>query len=73
VKDFFLTSVGANVFAGQMRLFVNSTGDVGEQTARKCAETFVAAIKESVQPRDAIEEMLVLQMAWTHARLGRFR
>ena len=25
---------------------------------------------ESVKPRDALEEMLVLQMAWTHARLA---
>jgi hypothetical protein len=38
---------------------------------RKCAELFVAALKESVKPRDALEEMLVLQMAFTHARIAR--
>jgi hypothetical protein len=39
--------------------------------ANQAAEAYVAAIKESVQPRDAIEEMLVIQMAWTHARLAK--
>ena len=35
------------------------------------AEAFIAAMKESVQPRDAVEETLLVQLAWTHARLGR--
>jgi hypothetical protein len=39
VKDFFLSNVGANVFAGQMRPFVNYTGDFADQTAKKCAES----------------------------------
>jgi hypothetical protein len=51
-----------------MRTLIN---DGQNKTAEKVAALFVEAIKESVQPRDAIEEMLVLQMAWTHARLAR--
>src|SRR5687768_3001288 len=34
------------------------------------ASTFLAALLASVQPRDLIEEMLVVQMAFTHARLA---
>jgi hypothetical protein len=62
IKEIYLNKVGANVLAGQMRLFVSHTGDESGQVARKGAETFVAAIMESVQPRDAIEEMLALQI-----------
>jgi hypothetical protein len=68
VKDVFLNVVGANVFAAQMRTFV-SEGD--GNTAGKSAEMFFEAIRESVQPRDAIEEMLVVQMAWLHARIAK--
>ena len=70
LKNIFIDKVGANVFAGQMRPFVGYTEDDAGQSARDGAEAFVRAIKESVQPRDAVEEMLVLQMAWTHARLA---
>jgi len=38
---------------------------------REGAQMFVTALKASVKPRDAIEEMLVLQMAFTHARMTR--
>jgi hypothetical protein len=38
---------------------------------REGAQMFVEALKASVKPRDAIEEMLVLQMAFTHARMTR--
>jgi hypothetical protein len=67
VKDVYLNRVGANVLSFQMRTLIN---DGPDKTAEKVTELFIAAIKESVQPRDAIEEMLMLQMAWTHARLA---
>jgi len=38
---------------------------------RKCAELFVRALQESVKPRNPLEEMLVVQMALTHARVTR--
>lgn len=63
VKGAYLDKMGANVFAAQTTPLVEAPGGV--------AELFVAAVKESVQPRDAIEEMLLMQMAWTHARLAR--
>ncbi len=71
IKDIYLRSVGANVFATGMQPFVSYAGEDTDQIARRGAETFVAALMESVQPTDVIEEMLVLQMAWTHARLAR--
>lgn len=68
VKDVFLDHVAGNVFSHMMRPFVS---DDANQTSLKSAAIFVEAIKESVQPRDAIEEMLLLQLAWTHARIAR--
>ena len=35
------------------------------------AMLFVRALQDSVKPRDALEEMLVLQMAFIHARIAR--
>jgi hypothetical protein len=67
VKDVFLDQVAANVFSVQMHPFVQERDN---QVALRSAEAFVAALKESMQPRDALEEMLVLQMAWTHARIA---
>jgi hypothetical protein len=68
VRNAFVNVVGAHVFSSQMQgLITENDGKVTLNTA----ERFVEAIRESVQPRDAIEEMLVVQMAWTHARLAR--
>jgi hypothetical protein len=68
VRDAFVNLVGAHVFSAQMHGLVSEND---AKVALKTAEIFIAAIRESVQPRDAIEEMLVVQMAWTHARLAR--
>lgn len=68
VKDVFLNVVGASVLSAQLQPFVS---DDAEGPSNKSAELFIEAIRESVQPRDALEEMLVVQMAWTHARLAR--
>jgi hypothetical protein len=35
------------------------------------ATDFIGAIIQSVKPRDLVERMLCVQMAWTHARLAR--
>jgi hypothetical protein len=42
-----------------------------DDTSKDAALEFIAALRESVQPRDAVEEMLVMQMAWTHARMAK--
>jgi hypothetical protein len=68
VRDLFVNTVGANVLSKQLQPFVSSADGKTDPAA---AEMFVQAIRESVQPRDALEEMLVVQMAWTHARLSR--
>jgi hypothetical protein len=68
IKDVFLDVVAGRVLSAQMKPFVTSTTEEG---AARGAELFVEAIRESVKPRDALEEMLVVQMAWTHARLAR--
>jgi hypothetical protein len=67
-KDIYLSMVGANVIAGQMQYFVTTEGSKPDY---RSAAMFVAGLKETIQPRDAIEEMLLMQMAWTHARLAR--
>lgn len=55
---------GCNILRTQTDWVVGDpTGDIGD--------ALVESIKESVQPRDAVEEMLVLQMLWTHARLAK--
>ena len=66
IKTTFLDVVGAAVFSVQMRKFL-----AGDATNSETAELFIEAIRESVKPRDVLEEMLVVQMAWTHARLAR--
>jgi hypothetical protein len=62
VKDTYINVIGASVFAVQNRYITDVQGTA--------ARTFMAAMCESVQPRDAVEEMLLVQMVWTHARLG---
>jgi hypothetical protein len=64
VKDTYINVMGASVFGAQTRAYVSD--DSG-----RVAETFIAAIRESVRPGDAIEEMLVVQMAWLHARVAK--
>ena len=61
----FLDWLGARVLTRQTAFGIREN-----ETAAEAAEAFIGAIKDSVQPRDALEEMLVLQMAWTHARLA---
>jgi hypothetical protein len=68
VKDAFLNVVGGSVLSAQLKPFVTAAS---EEEAARSAELFVEAVRESVQPRDALEEMLVVQMAWAHARLAR--
>jgi hypothetical protein len=68
IRDVFVNTVGANVLAKQLEPFVS---DGNCRTNPSAAELFMQSIRESVQPRDAIEEMLVVQMAWAHARLAR--
>jgi len=63
-KALYLDLVGEDVVQRQFAWFVEDKTGLG-------AKVFVGALKEWMQPRDAIEEMLVLQMAWTHARLAR--
>lgn len=71
LKDIFVTKVGATVIAGQMQPFIGRSSNEDGELRRRAAEHFVGGIKDTVQPRDALEEMLVVQMAWTHARLAR--
>ena len=61
----YLDRVAGAILSRQSQAFVKDTE--GSDGAR----AFLAALRESVQPRDAVEEMLLLQMAWQHARLGR--
>jgi hypothetical protein len=68
VRDAFVNIVGAHVFSEQMYGLVREND---AKVALKTAEQFIQAIRDSVLPRDAIEEMLVVQMAWTHARLAK--
>lgn len=68
IRDVFVNAVGANVLSKQMRGFVS---DGEGKTNPSIAQLFFESIRESVQPRDALEEMLLVQMAWTHARLAR--
>jgi hypothetical protein len=63
-KAVYLDTVGIGVLASQHEWFVSDKTGEG-------ATAFVGAIKESVRPRDVIEEMLCLQMAFTHARIAK--
>jgi hypothetical protein len=63
VKDAYINVLGAAVLGVQTRAYVHD--DSG-----RTAETFLASLRESVQPRDAVEEMLLVELAWTHARLA---
>jgi hypothetical protein len=71
ISNIYINDIGANIIASQLESFVSYRDEQDQQLARKGAETFVAGLKESVQPRDAIENMLMMQMAWTHARLAK--
>ncbi|MCC7349404.1 MAG: hypothetical protein IT446_02445 [Phycisphaerales bacterium] len=62
-KSIYLRTIGASILESQMSPMVTDNG-------AQAALVFVEAMMESIRPRNAIEEMLVLQMAWTHARLG---
>lgn len=63
-KYVFLDLVGGKVIKAQ-------TGwALSDNTIGMVRDAYVEALRESVKPRDAIEEMLVLQAAWTHARLA---
>jgi hypothetical protein len=68
INKAFTTTAGASVFARQMHPFINADNPENECWI---AGQFIEAICESVQPRDVIEKMLVVQMVWTHARLAR--
>jgi len=63
-KTVYLDLVGADLVCRQFAWLV-------EDNTGRTAKVVIGALKETVQPRDVIEEMLVLQMAWTHARLAR--
>ena len=64
-KGVYLDRVAGMVVGRQLQPFVTDTDGCDG------ARAFVAALRESVQPRDAVEEMLLFQMAWQHARLSR--
>ncbi len=64
VKDTYIRVMGAAVFGAQTFQYVKDDGG-------KAAEMFMAAIRESVQPRDAVEEMMLVQLAWLHARIAK--
>ena len=66
VKDTYINVMGASVFGAQTHAYV-------QDGSGKAAEMFMAAVLESVEPRDAIEEMLIVQMAWLHARMAAAR
>lgn len=44
---------------------------VADPIVEENATSFLRMIRDSVKPRDALEELLCVQMAWTHARLAR--
>ena len=64
IKDTYINVLGALVFGAQTRNYVQVADP-------KAAEAFIAAIRESVQPRDALEEMTLVQLAWLHARIAK--
>jgi hypothetical protein len=72
IKHVFVNVVGGQIFAALLKPYVSfgPRGDDGH-LATKAAKDFVSALKDSIRPRDVIEEMLIMQMAWTHARLAR--
>lgn len=63
VKDAYVNVMGAAVLGVQTRNYIHDDGGT-------TAETFLASLRESVQPRDAVEEMLLVELAWTHARIA---
>jgi hypothetical protein len=63
VKDAYINVLGAAVLGAQTRTYV-------QDDSGRTAETFLASLRESVQPRDAVEEMLLVELAWTHARIA---
>lgn len=68
VRDALLDRIGAGVIANQIPSLLAS----GEETGvTSLADAFVSAVDDSIQPRDIVEQMLAVQMAWTHARLAK--
>ena len=53
------------VLREQVQLFSGTEGPINE-----AAGTFFRDFETRMTPRDAVEEMLLAQMAWTHARLA---
>jgi hypothetical protein len=68
-KDLFLYTVAGIIIGGiaDAKGFVKFP-DV--RTASKIAERFLTEMLRLVRPRDAIEEMLLIQMAMVHQRIG---
>ena len=74
------TSITVSDTDGAAIAYVDVVGEIAihklnqwqiKDDGRKCAELFVRALQELVKPRDALEKMLLLQMAFTHARITR--
>jgi hypothetical protein len=63
IKDAYINVLGASVLGVQTRAYVHDESG-------RTAETFLASLRESVRPRDAVEEMLLVELAWTHARIA---
>jgi hypothetical protein len=60
----FAEGFGGGIMQRQIGTLMDEKLSVG-------ATDFITAIIESVKPRDLVERMLCVQMAWTHARLAR--
>jgi hypothetical protein len=63
-KKLHLNRAGANILREQTQWVVRDSSGV-------VADALIMSIMKSVQARDAVEEMLCVQMAWTHARLAK--
>ena len=60
----FTEALGGGVMERQL------VGMLSEQVAAGAVD-FIGSIVASVRPRDAVEHMLCVQLAWTHARLAK--
>ena len=65
-RELYTTYLGAHVLTEQTA-FMMAPG----ATAKDAAMAFIDVLRESLQPRDPFEELLNVQYAWTHARLGK--
>ena len=65
-KELYVSRFGVHVFTKQTSFMVTN-----DESAREAAIDFIDALRESIRPRDAFEEMLIVQYVWTHARLGK--